>query len=327
MRSPTRRCRTRAATGGIINLPAVLLVLLCTLLLIRGASESATVNAIMVVIKLGVLAMFIVIGLHRVQRRPLRQLLRRRRPGISAAAGTIFFSFIGLDAVATAGEEVQEPAEDDAASDHLRADHRHRLLRAGGGRRRSGAQPASEFSPRGSSEAGLAKILEHITGIRPGPERSSPLGAVISIFSVTLVTLYGQTRILFAMGRDGMSPKQFAAVNPRTLTPMFNTVVVAIVVALVAGFVPLRLPVGQRLDRHPGRLHRRRDRGDGAAPDRSPTCRAAFKVPLLPGDADPDRPGLPVRALTPAGQTWIICLIWLVIVFSSTCSTGAGTPR
>ena len=80
-------------------------------------------------------------------------------------------------------------------------------------------------------------ILENITGTSvPGTILAA--GAVISIFSVTLVTLYGQTRILFAMGRDGMLPDKFASVNPRTLTPQFNTVVVAIVVALIAGFVP-----------------------------------------------------------------------------------------
>ena len=61
---------------------------------------------------------------------------------------------------------------------------------------------------------------------------------MISIFSVTLVTLYGQTRILFAMGRDGMLPDRFARVSPRTLTPVFNTVVCAVVVALIGGFVP-----------------------------------------------------------------------------------------
>ena len=65
-------------------------------------------------------------------------------------------------------------------------------------------------------------ILENITGSRvPGTILAA--GAVISIFSVTLVTLYGQTRILFAMGRDGMLPEKFASVNPRTLTPTFNT--------------------------------------------------------------------------------------------------------
>jgi amino acid transporter len=100
-----------------------------------------------------------------------------------------------------------------------------------------GAQPASEFESPEQQEAGLSVILQNITGSSiPGTVLAA--GAVISIFSVTLVTLYGQTRILFAMGRDGMLPSRFARVNPRTLTPTYNTVVVAIVVALVAGFVP-----------------------------------------------------------------------------------------
>lgn len=64
-------------------------------------------------------------------------------------------------------------------------------------------------------------------------------GAIISIFSVTLVTMYGQTRILFAIGRDGLLPRAFARVNPRTRTPVNNTVIVAIVVGLLAAFVPL----------------------------------------------------------------------------------------
>ena len=91
--------------------------------------------------------------------------------------------------------------------------------------------------PRSNSRPGLAVILDNITG-STWAGTVLALGAVISIFSVTLVTLYGQTRILFAMGRDGMISKRFAAVNPRTLTPTFNTMVVAIVVALIAGFVP-----------------------------------------------------------------------------------------
>ena len=62
---------------------------------------------------------------------------------------------------------------------------------------------------------------------------------MISIFSVTLVVMYGQTRILFAMGRDGLLPSMFAKVNPRTMTPVNNTIIVAVVVAILAGFVPL----------------------------------------------------------------------------------------
>jgi basic amino acid/polyamine antiporter, APA family len=80
-------------------------------------------------------------------------------------------------------------------------------------------------------------ILENVTGSTVAPTILAA-GAVVSIFSVTLVTLYGQTRILFAMGRDGVLPDRFASVNPRTLTPVFNTVVCGVVIALIGGFVP-----------------------------------------------------------------------------------------
>ena len=64
-------------------------------------------------------------------------------------------------------------------------------------------------------------------------------GAIISIFSVTLVSMYGQTRILFAMSRDGMIPEFFHRVNPRTLTPIHNTIIVAVVISLLAGLIPI----------------------------------------------------------------------------------------
>ena len=100
-----------------------------------------------------------------------------------------------------------------------------------------GSQPLEDFESEEQQSAGLSVILENITGSSvPGTILAA--GAVISIFSVTLVTLYGQTRILFAMGRDRMLPDKFASVNPRTLTPTFNTVVVGVVVACIAGFVP-----------------------------------------------------------------------------------------
>jgi APA family basic amino acid/polyamine antiporter len=81
-------------------------------------------------------------------------------------------------------------------------------------------------------------ILDNITGNIAGSTILAA-GAVISIFSVTLVVMYGQTRILFAMGRDGQLPSVFARVNPRTMTPVPNTVIVAVVVAILAGFLPL----------------------------------------------------------------------------------------
>src|SRR5262245_57334767 len=95
--------------GGLFNLPAVILILLCTLLLIRGASESAKVNAIMVMIKIGVLIFFVVIAIFGWNADNLTPFSPFGLDGITAAAGIIFFSYIGLDAVSTAGEEVKNP--------------------------------------------------------------------------------------------------------------------------------------------------------------------------------------------------------------------------
>ena len=220
---------------GVVNLPAVVLVGLCMLLLIRGASESARVNAIMVVIKLGVLAMFIVIAFTAFDANNFADFAPFGFAGVSVAAGTIFFSFIGLDAVSTAGDEVRDPQRTmpRALLAALFIVIAFYVLVAAAA---VGTQPWQEFE--GQSEAGLAQILEKVTGT-PIWATILAVGAVISIFSVTLVTLYGQTRILFAMGRDGMLPRMFARVSPRTQTPVQNTVIVAVIVAILAAIVPL----------------------------------------------------------------------------------------
>ena len=98
------------AEGGIVNLPAMVLVFLCMVLLIRGASESAKANAIMVLIKLGVLAMFVAIAAVGWNSNNLADFAPFGFAGVWAASAGIFFSFIGLDAVSTAGEEVKDPA-------------------------------------------------------------------------------------------------------------------------------------------------------------------------------------------------------------------------
>ena len=224
-----------AATGGIINLPAVVLILLCMLLLLRGASESATVNAIMVLIKLGVLVLFTFIGFSAFNADHFANFFAQAS-GISAAAGTIFFSFIGLDAVATAGEEVKNPqkALPRAILGALIIVTVIYVLVAGAG---LAAKPVEFFSTAEAGEAGLSKILTDVTGT-PIWGTILAAGAVISIFSVTLVTLYGQTRILFAVGRDGLVPRKFLEVNQKTMTPTYNTIVVSVLVAIVASFVP-----------------------------------------------------------------------------------------
>jgi amino acid transporter len=220
--------------GGILNLPAIILIFLCTLLLLRGASESAKTNAIMVLIKIGVLVMFVLIGLKGWDSDNLADFAPFGFNGVTAAAGIIFFSYIGLDAVSTAGEEVKNPRRNMPLAIMIAlvtVTSLYILVTIVA----VAAQPTADFEDQ---EAGLAQILENVTG-QSWPGTVFAAGAVISIFSVTLVVIYGQTRILFAMARDGMLPEIFHKVNPRTLTPVHNTVIVATVIALLAGLIPI----------------------------------------------------------------------------------------
>jgi basic amino acid/polyamine antiporter, APA family len=220
--------------GGVINLPAVVLIWLCTLLLLRGASESAKVNAVMVLIKVAVLILFIAVGVTGWDSDNLSNFTPAGFGGVSAAAGIIFFTYIGLDAVSTAGEEVKNPRRNLPLAiifALITVTFLYVLVAIVA----VAAQPVEEFE---GQEAGLAAILESVTGAS-WPATLLAAGAVISIFSVTLVVIYGQTRILFAMSRDGMIPQFFHRLNPRTLTPVHATIFVAVILSVLAGFVPI----------------------------------------------------------------------------------------
>lgn len=220
---------------GIINLPAVLLVAMCAVLLIRGASESALANTIMVFIKVAVLLLFAAIAFTAFQADNFGDFMPTGTAGVTAAAAVIFFTFIGLDAVSTAGDEVKEPqkAMPRAIVGALLTVVTIYILTAVAA---VGARPWTEFHP--DDEASLSDIVEGVTG-QTWAGTVLAIGAVISIFSVTLVVMYGQTRILFAMGRDGLLPKAFAKVSGTSMTPVNNTVIVAVVIALLAGLVPI----------------------------------------------------------------------------------------
>jgi basic amino acid/polyamine antiporter, APA family len=220
--------------GGVLNIPAVILIVLCASLLIRGASESARVNTVMVLIKISVLILFIAVGLQGWSSNNLSDFTPFGLGGITSAAGIIFFSFIGLDAVSTAGEEVKNPRRTMPLAiifALLIVTSLYILVAIVA----VAAQPMADFE---GQEAGLAAILEKVTGAT-WPATILAAGAVISIFSVTLVVIYGQTRILFAMGRDGMVPPLFHKVNPRTLTPVPATIICAVVIGLLAGVLPI----------------------------------------------------------------------------------------
>ena len=157
--------------GGVLNLPAVILIVLCSLLLIRGASESAKVNAIMVLIKLGVLVMFIVLALQGFDSDNLTNIVPKGgRSAVTTAAGIIFFSYIGLDAVSTAGEEVKNPRRTMPAA-ILIALVVVTSLYIVVAMVALGAQPAAAFK---GQEAGLSAILENVPGRRGRQRYSRP---------------------------------------------------------------------------------------------------------------------------------------------------------
>ncbi|MER7707069.1 amino acid permease [Kitasatospora sp. NPDC097605] len=228
---------TGAPGGGHwFNLPALLLVAMVCFLLIRGVSESVKVNAAMVAIKLLILVLFVCVALTGFKSGNLTPFMPLGIGGVQVAASSIFFSFIGLDAVSTAGEEVKNPRRTlpMAIIISLVVVTLLYILVALAG---IGAQPWQKFE---GQEAGLAQILQDITG-ESWPAMLFAVGAIVSIFSITLVVIYGQTRILYSMGRDGMLPKRFAELSPRSGTPVWNTIVVGLGVGTLAAFVPLRV--------------------------------------------------------------------------------------
>lgn len=224
---------------GNINLPPIILVIMCGIMLVRGTKESATTNAIMVMIKLAILVFFAAIaftGFDANNFQPFFNMDESKgyagMAGVTAAAGTVFFSFIGLDTIATAGEEVKDPRRNvpiGILSALVIVTVFYMLVAIAA----MGAQPAHLFE---GQEAGLSVILQNVTG-QAWPALILSAGAVVSVFSVTLVTIYGQTRILYAISRDGLIPKVFQKVSPRTQAPVANTVIVCSVVGLVAGTV------------------------------------------------------------------------------------------
>jgi basic amino acid/polyamine antiporter, APA family len=225
---------TSPEEGGTFNLPAVLIVGAVTLLLMKGARETARANTIMVFVKLAVLVFFVIVGLTVFDADNLRPFAPNGFEGITAAAAIIVFAFIGFDAVSTGSEEAKKPSRDlpiAICGSLVIATIVYVLVSVTA----VGILPASELQ---ESEAPLAFALEEGAGISWAAALVA-FGALVAITSVMLTTLYGQTRIMFAMARDGLIPEGLAEVNPRTGTPVRLTLIFGVGIALLAAFVPL----------------------------------------------------------------------------------------
>ncbi|MGI5169338.1 amino acid permease [Spirillospora sp. CA-253888] len=232
-RMPDAISNSPGTEGGVVNLPAVAIVLLAALLLLRGTSESATANTIMVFLKMAVLAFFCVVAFTAFKTGNFSDFAPMGFAGISAAGSKVFFSYIGFDAASTAGEEAKNPKRDLPLAillSLLIVTVIYVLV----GIAAVGVMPWGDFT----SQTSLADVLNMATGGSTWPALILSFGVVISMGTVVLTVLYGQTRILFAMSRDGLIPKIFERVG-RSAVPVANTLIVAGFVSLLAAVVPL----------------------------------------------------------------------------------------
>ena len=228
--------------AGMFNLPAAMIVLLVTGLLVIGIKQSANTNTVLVIIKAMVLVIFVLAGAAYMNRENLTPLIPANTgsfgsfgwSGILRGAGVMFFAYIGFDAVSTAAQEAKNPQRDmpigilgslaictvlyiAVAIVLLGIVHYSKLNVADPLAVGIDATGLTWFSP----------ILK--------------VSALFGLFSTMLVTLLGQTRIFFSMSRDGLLPSVFRAVHPTFRTPHISTLLTGSIVAIAAGLLPIRV--------------------------------------------------------------------------------------
>lgn len=206
-----------ASKGTIIDLPAVLIIVIITALLMKGTKESALLNTIMVLIKVAVVVLFLVVGVMYVKPENWSPFMPFGFAGVATGAATVFFAFIGFDAVSSAAEEVRNPQRD---------------------------MPIGIISSLLVCTILYIAVSLTLTGIVPYLNQDwvagfISLGAIVGITTVLLVMMYGQARMFFAMSRDSLLPELFSHVHPRTQVPQKSTLVVAALVATFGGLLPL----------------------------------------------------------------------------------------
>ncbi|MBX9636208.1 MAG: amino acid permease [Nitrosomonas sp.] len=254
--------------GGIINLPAVSICILVIALLVIGTRESATFNATLVAIKIAALTLFIALTLPVVNLENFQPFLPLGEAGVVAAASSIFFAYVGFDAVSTAAEETKDPQRNVPIGliSSLAICTVFYLLISAGAIGAIGAQPLLDETgknlvpgslqlaeqckslaalgqqPLVCSREALALVLREIGWEKIG--NLLGLTAFLALPSVVLMMLFGQTRIFFVMSRDGLLPEVLSRIHPRFKTPHIVTYVTGLGVMAAAAF----LPVGKLAD-------------------------------------------------------------------------------
>jgi APA family basic amino acid/polyamine antiporter len=224
-------------TGAYFNLPGFLIVFILTLLLVRGVRESAKANNIMVVVKIGAILTFLVVGGMLVSPANWKPFAPSGFAGVVTGGAIVFFTYIGFDSVSTAAEESRNPQRD-LPFGIIASLIVCTLLYVGVAVVLLGMMKYTTFVSGKAAEAPVAYALEHL-GAHPFFRSIIVVGALTGMISSLLVFQYGQARIWYAMSRDGLLPKLFSAVHPKFKTPHWSTWIACFAVGLPAGFVDI----------------------------------------------------------------------------------------
>jgi APA family basic amino acid/polyamine antiporter len=236
---------------GIINLPALFIVAVISLLLIKGTQESAFVNGLIVVVKVTIVVLIIVLGWHFINPVNHTPYIPAESTftddqgighhyggimGILGAAGTVFFAFIGFDAVSTAAQETKNPKRDMpigilgslAICTVLYILFAHVL---------TGMATVEDFRTGGKEASVAFAINKYMIGYE-WLAQFVTVAILAGFSSVILVMLLGQSRVFYAMGKDGLLPKSFGELHPKYKTPYKANLVILVIVGLFAAFIP-----------------------------------------------------------------------------------------
>jgi APA family basic amino acid/polyamine antiporter len=242
--------------GGIINVPAVIIVMIMSLILIRGTRESAFVNGIIVLLKVTVVLVFIAVGWQYIKPENYTPYIPENTgkfgefgfSGIIRAAAIVFFAYIGFDAVSTAAQEAKNPKRDMPIGillslaictvlyilfAHVMTGVVNYQAFAG----KDGIAPVA-IAVEAMGTAGPDGM---ITPAYPWLNNAILLAILGGYASVILVMLMGQSRVFFSMSKDGLMPKVFSEVHPKFRTPAKNNLLFMVIVSLFAAFVPARV--------------------------------------------------------------------------------------
>ena len=303
--------------GGVINVPAMVLVLLMTALLVVGIKESANFNNAIVFVKVAIVLAVICFGFAYVNSANWQPFVPPAEgpghygwSGIVRAAGVVFFAYIGFDAVSTAAQEAKNPQRDMPIG-MLGSLAFCTVLYILMSLVMTGLAPYKTLNVPHPVDVALATVSQHAPSLAI-LNYFVDIGAIAGLASVVLVMLMGQPRIFFSMSRDGLLPPVFGKVHPRFQTPYVTTILTGVVAAVLAGFFPIDL-LGELVSIgtlfafvlvSAGVIVLRYQRPDIHRPFRTPL------VPIVPGL------GILVCGYLMFGlpwDTWLRLIIWLVI--------------